>query len=66
MPSNSLAQWPTHRSPADDQPKDADEGEGGGDNLDMKELSQQIDSHMVVIDEENLTTATPIEMQGAP
>ena len=39
---------------------------GGGDNPDMKELSQQIDSHMVVIDEENPTTATPIEMQGAP
>ena len=32
----------------------------------MRELSQQIDSHMVVIDEENPTTATPIETQGAP
>ena len=32
----------------------------------MRELSQQIDSHVVVIDEENLTTATPIETQGAP
>ena len=72
MPLNSLAQWPTHRSLAGSQPEDIDEeerGEGGGgrgDSPDMRELSQQIDSHMVVIDEENPTTATPIEMQGAP
>ena len=32
----------------------------------MRGLSQQIDSHMVVIDEENPTIATPIETQGAP
>ena len=38
----------------------------GGDSPDMRELSQQIDSLMVVIDEENPTTATPTEMQGAP
>ena len=39
---------------------------GGGDNPDMRELSQQIDSHVVVIDEENLTTTTPTETQGTP
>ena len=32
----------------------------------MRELSQQIDSYMVVIDEENLTTTTLTETQGAP
>ena len=32
----------------------------------MRELSQQIDSHVVVIDEENLTTAIATETQGAP
>ena len=37
-----------------------------GESLDMGELSQQIDSHVVVIDEENLTIATPTETQGAP
>ena len=29
-------------------------------------VSQQIDSHVVVIDEDNPTTAIPTEMQGAP
>lgn len=32
----------------------------------MRELSQQIDSHMVVIDEENPTTAIATKTQGAP
>ena len=32
----------------------------------MRELSQQIDSHVVVINEENLTIAIAIEMQGTP
>ena len=39
---------------------------GGRDSPDMRELSQQIDSNVVVIDEENPTIATPIETQGAP
>ena len=41
-------------------------GGGGRDSPDMRELSQQIDSNVVVIDEENPTIATPIETQGAP
>ena len=41
-------------------------GGGRGDSPHKREFSQQIDSHMVVIDEENPTTATPIETQGAP
>ena len=36
-----------------------------GDSLGMMELSQEIDSHMVVIDEENPTTAIPTKMWGA-
>lgn len=32
----------------------------------MMELSRQIDSHVVMLDEENPTTNAPIETQGAP
>ena len=67
MPSNSLAQLPSLISLVDDQSEDVDEEEGGGgDSPDRKELSQQIDSHVVVIDEENPTTATLTVIQGAP
>ena len=31
----------------------------------MKELSQKIDSYVVVLNEDNSTTTTPAEMQGA-
>ena len=31
----------------------------------MKEFSQQIESHMVVLNEDNLATTTLAEMQGA-
>nr|POE75058.1 hypothetical protein CFP56_15847 [Quercus suber] len=54
-----------HTIAIDDQFEDA-EKEKGEDELGMRELSQQINAHMVVIDEENPTIATPIETQSAP
>lgn len=50
---------------ADDQSEDAEEEEGE-DNPGMRELSQQIDAHVVVIDEENQITTSPTETQNAP
>lgn len=32
----------------------------------MRELSQEIDAHVVVLDEGNPTTIAPTEAQGAP
>lgn len=48
-----------------DQSQNNDEEEKV-DSPGMMELSQQIDSHVVVIDEENLTTTTPTKTGGAP
>ncbi|KAL0004888.1 hypothetical protein SO802_012449 [Lithocarpus litseifolius] len=49
---------------AQEQLKDNNEEEEA-DSPSMMELSWQIDSHVVVLDEENPTTSVPTEMQGA-
>lgn len=55
---------PPEDTQADDQLKDAKyERE---DSLGIRELSEQIDAHVVVIDEENPNNAAPIETQSAP
>lgn len=46
-----------------EQPQDGSDEEGK-DNPSIAELAQQIDSHMVVIDEGNSTTTIPTERQG--
>ena len=50
---------------AQEQPEDSGEEEGV-DGLGMMELSQHINSHVLVIDEDNLTTTTPTETWGTP
>lgn len=42
------------------------EEEEGEDSPGIRELSQEIDAYVVVLDEENPTTVAPTEAQGAP
>lgn len=49
----------------EEQSRDVEEEEGK-DNPSMRELSQEIDAHVVVLDEENPTTIAPTQAQGAP
>ena len=59
-----LPKDPPKKAQAQEQPKDNNEEERV-DSPNMMELSRQIDSHMVVLDEENPTTSVPTEKQGA-
>nr|POE61247.1 hypothetical protein CFP56_61493 [Quercus suber] len=54
----SLPEDPEAEAEAPEQDKDGNEEEEGTESLKTRELSQQIDSHVVVLDEDNLTTAT--------
>lgn len=56
-----LLKDPQVKAQAQEQFEDGSEEEEGAESPDMLELSQQIDFHMVVLDEDNLTTATPTE-----
>lgn len=60
LPSDPPVDEPTQEQPQDD--RDEEEGE---DSPSMVELAQQIDSHVMVIDVDNLTTTTATEVQSA-
>ena len=53
------------KAQAQGQSEDSSEEEEGIKSLEMKELSQQIDFHVVVLDEDNLATITSTRTQGA-
>nr|POE76804.1 hypothetical protein CFP56_67455 [Quercus suber] len=55
LPSDLLVQ----EQPQDDAAKQGEDSPG-------MELAQEINSHVVVIDEDNLTTTIPTEGQGTP
>ena len=59
-----LPKGPPIKAQAQEQLEDNNEEEGA-DSPNMMELFRQIDSHMVVLDEENPTTSVPTEKQGA-
>lgn len=60
-----LLEDPQIEAQTQEQSEDDGEKEEGGESPSMEELSQQIDSLMVVLDENNPATTTPVEMQGA-
>ena len=59
-----LCEDPEAEAQAPKQDEDSNEEEEGTDSLEMRDLSQQIDSHVVVLDEDNPTTAAPLMIQG--
>ena len=59
-----LCEDPKAEAQAPKQDEDSNEKEEGTDSLEMRDLSQQIDSHVVVLDEDNPTTAAPLMIQG--
>ena len=53
------------KAQAQGQSEDSSEKEEGIESPEMKELSQQIDFHVVVLDEDNLATTASTGTQGA-
>nr|POE98721.1 hypothetical protein CFP56_75447 [Quercus suber] len=60
-----LPEDPKAKAQAPKQDEDSSEEEEGTKSLETTELSQQIDSHVVVLDEENSTTAAIPVIQDA-
>ena len=59
-----LSEDPKVEAQAQEQSKDSSEKEENAKSPEMRELSHQIDSHVVVLDEDNTTTITPSVTQG--
>ena len=59
-----LSEDPEVEAQAQEQSKDSSEKEENAKSPEMRELSHQIDSHVVVLDEDNTTTITPSVTQG--
>ena len=59
-----LSEDPKVQAQAQEQSKDSSEKEENAKSPEMRELSHQIDSHVVVLDEDNTTTITPSVTQG--
>ena len=53
------------KAQAQEQSEDNSEEDEGAESPEMRELSHQIDSHMVLLDEDNLATTTLSVTQGA-
>ena len=60
-----LSEDPEVEAQAQEQSVDSSEEEEGAKSPEMKELSHQIDSHVVVLDEDNLAITAPSVTQGA-
>ena len=54
-----LSEDPEVEAQAQEQSKDSSEKEENAESPEMRELSHQIDSHVVVLDEDNTTTTAP-------
>nr|POE62723.1 hypothetical protein CFP56_26483 [Quercus suber] len=68
-PFKSADQIPLPKNPqfeaqSQEQSEDGNEREEGAESPEMRKLSQQINSQVVVLDEDNPATTTPTVMQG--